>query len=114
MRLFVVFVLLIGPQLKITAPPELASVQRKLEAIDSNRFGDIGQTVGLADPGPPIQVVLAPESSEVDPWIAGFASREEDMVVQNGSIPYGTSIEEPSFSDQANGRHYPTRQVFCV
>ena len=66
------------PQLRISAPPELAPVQQKLEGIDPKRFRDIAATVGLTVEGPPIQVVLAPETSEVarkmDPWVAGFAS----------------------------------------
>ena len=81
MHLLVVVLLLIDPQLRISAPPELASVQKKLEAIDPKRFRDIAKTVGLTVEGPPIQVVLAPETSEVarkmDSWVAGFASNGE-------------------------------------
>jgi hypothetical protein len=81
MHLLALFLLLVDPQLRISAPPELASVQKKLESIDPKRFRDIAETVGLTVQGPPIQVVLAPESSEVarkmDPWIAGFASNGE-------------------------------------
>jgi hypothetical protein len=84
----VILFLLITPQLRISAPPELVPVQKKLEGIEPERFQDIAQTVGLTDPGPPIQVVLAPETSEfarkMDPWIAGFASTGEgpnEMVV---------------------------------
>ena len=82
------FILLQSPPLRIAAPPELAVVQRKLEAIESKRFDDIAQTVGLKDSSTPIQIVLAPESAavaqEVAPWIAGFASTgpgESEMVV---------------------------------
>jgi hypothetical protein len=81
MHLLVLFLLFIDPQLRISAPPELATVQKKLEAIDPKRFRDIAETVGLTVQGPPIQVVLAPETSDVarkmDPWIAGFASNGE-------------------------------------
>ena len=87
----ILFLLLIVPQLRISAPPELSSVQKKLEAIDPKRFRDISETVGLMEQGPPIQVVLAPETSDVarkmDPWIAGFASngegpeKKDEMVV---------------------------------
>jgi hypothetical protein len=84
----VLFLLLITPQLRISAPPELVPVQKKLEGIDPKRFSDIARVVGLTDQGPPIQVVLAPETSELarkmDPWIAGFASTGEgpnEMVV---------------------------------
>ena len=78
MHALVVIFLWITPQLRISAPPELVPVQKKLEAIDPGRFRDIAETVGLKMEGPPIQVVLAPETSEaarkMDPWIAGFAS----------------------------------------
>lgn len=70
--------LLLGPPLRFSAPPELIPIQKKLESLDPRRFSDIAQTVGLTSPGPPIEVVLAPENSEiardVDAWIAGFAS----------------------------------------
>jgi len=85
MQRFVIFAMLLGPQLRIAAPPELSSVQKRLEAIEPKRFDDIARLVGLADTGPPIQVVLAPEISEVarnvSPWVAGFASSGESMVV---------------------------------
>jgi hypothetical protein len=81
MHLLVLFLLFIDPQLRISAPPELAPVQKKLEAIDPKRFRDIAETVGLTVQGPPIRVVLAPETSDVarkmDSWIAGFASNGE-------------------------------------
>jgi hypothetical protein len=81
MHRLLLLLFLLGPQLRISAPPELAPVQKKLESIDPMRFADIAQTVGLTDPGPPIPVVLAPETSavarEVPSWIAGFASSED-------------------------------------
>jgi hypothetical protein len=81
MHTLVLFLLLIDPRLWISAPPELAAVQKKLEAIDAKRFRDIAEMVGLTVQGPPIRVVLAPETSDVarkmDPWIAGFASTGE-------------------------------------
>jgi len=91
MHILVLFLLFIDPQLRISAPPELAAVQKKLEAIDARRFRDIAETVGLTVQGPPIRVVLVPETSDVarrmDPWIAGFASigegpeEKDEMVV---------------------------------
>jgi hypothetical protein len=90
MHRLVLFLLLIDPQLRISAPPELAPVQKKLEAIDPKRFRDIAETVGLKDQGPPIQVVLAPETSDVahkmDPWVAGFASNEEGPEENNEMV----------------------------
>ena len=98
------FLLLLGPPLRFSAPPELAPIQKKLESIDPRRFADIAATVGLTSPGPPIEVVLAPENSEVarqvDSWIAGFASPgppESEMVVlfpaRTPSYPNG-SLED--------------------
>jgi hypothetical protein len=81
----ILWLLLLGPQLRISAPPELVPIQKKLEAIDPARYADIAQTVGLADTGAPIQVVLAPETSEVardvPSWVAGFASTPDEMIV---------------------------------
>ena len=82
-----VFLLLVvlNPQLRISAPPELASVQQRLESIDMKRFADIADLVGLKDPGPSIDVVLAPESSDLarqmSPWIAGYAESHSSTVV---------------------------------
>src|SRR2546423_674855 len=82
---FALIALLVGPPLHFAAPPELAPVQKKLESIDRSRFDDIAQLVGLTETGPPIQVVLAPETAavarEVSPWVAGFASSPSGMVV---------------------------------
>ena len=46
MHRLVLLLLLLGPPLRILAPPELASVQKKLEAIDPKRFGDIATDGG--------------------------------------------------------------------
>jgi hypothetical protein len=90
MHLLALLLLLIDPQLRISAPPELASVQKKLQAIDPKRFRDIAETVGLTVQGPPIQVVLAPETSDVarkmDSWIAGFASNGEGPGEKNEMV----------------------------
>jgi len=73
------------PQLHISAPPELLTVQRRLESIDTKRFADIAELVGIKDAGSTIEVVLAPETSEVargtSPWIAGFANSPSSTVV---------------------------------
>ena len=48
------------------------------------RLGDVVRLVGLNDPGPPIRVELASNSSSraraVSPWIAGFA-RQDSVVI---------------------------------
>jgi hypothetical protein len=72
------------PNLQIESPPELAVVRSRLQAIPPGRFVDIAEFLG-SEPGPPIRVVLAPETSElarsVDPWISGFAVGESSLVV---------------------------------
>ena len=50
-------------QLRIEAPPELASVRKRLESIDPQRFTDIAQLVGLTDEGPAIRAVFGDQSS---------------------------------------------------
>jgi hypothetical protein len=52
-----------SPALIIEAPTEFASVRSRLESFDQQRLSDIGRLIGVTDPGPPVQVVLAPESS---------------------------------------------------
>jgi len=75
----------LNPQLRISAPPELSTVQQRLESIDAKRFSDIADLVGLKDASVPVDVVLAPETSEVarktPPWIAGFAESQSSSVV---------------------------------
>jgi hypothetical protein len=73
------------PKLQIEGPPELATVRTRLQSIDPQRFADIKQLVGGTDGGPAIQVILAPENSDlargVSKWIAGFAVGASDSVV---------------------------------
>jgi len=73
------------PQLRIEAPPQLAAFRTRLESIDQGRIAGITQLVGITDVGQPIQVVLAPESSDlargVPSWISGFAVTASDLVV---------------------------------
>lgn len=73
------------PELRIEAPPELAAVRSRLDAIDRSRFADILQLVDLTNNNAPIRIVLAPDNSDwargVPPWIAGFAVGEADLVV---------------------------------
>jgi len=71
--------------LQIEAPPELPAVRMRLESLPRNTFSDIAQFLGVSEPQPVIQVVLAPESSEparsVPTWISGFAVGESSLVV---------------------------------
>ncbi len=66
-----------APRLVIEAPPELASTVAELESIPPARLQSAMRLVGLADPGPPIQVLLAAEGSPAaraaPGWVAGYA-----------------------------------------
>jgi hypothetical protein len=79
---------LLVPQLNIEATPldgELAAARSRLESFDSTRLRGVMTLVGLSDPGPPIRVVLASETSQwarqVPPSTAGFAVGEDSLVV---------------------------------
>jgi MYXO-CTERM domain-containing protein len=73
------------PQLTIMAPEELAPARARLESFNLLPLAGIVRTVGLAEPGPPIQVVLAGEDSEaasgVGEWVAGYALSNAGLVV---------------------------------
>lgn len=73
------------PALVIMAPVDLASARSRLESFNRFPLADIVSTVGLAEPGPAIQVVLAAEDSEAargtSPWVAGYAIGNAGLVV---------------------------------
>lgn len=73
------------PALVIMAPVELASASSRLESFNRFPLADIVGTVGLAEPGPPIQVVLAAEDSAAargtSPWVAGYALSNSSLIV---------------------------------
>ena len=73
------------PSLVIDAPPELAAARSRLESFDRSLLAGIVRTVGLAEPGGAIQVVLAGENSNVaresSPWTAGFAISNAGLIV---------------------------------
>ena len=73
------------PTLNIHAPEELAAARRRVEAFDTRTLAGIVQTVGLDEPGPPIDVVLAGEDSAAarmnQPEIAGYALSGASLVV---------------------------------
>jgi hypothetical protein len=66
-----------APELKVEAPMSLQPLAQRLRAADPARLESSMHLVGLEDPGSPIQVVLAPEGSELarvaPPWISGYA-----------------------------------------
>ena len=78
--------------LQIEAPPELASIRRRFESIDSRQFDNIAQLAGLPGNGAPVHVVLATERSDiarsVPPWIAGFADEESIVILPARSPSY--------------------------
>lgn len=72
-------------ELRIEAPPELAAARARIEAFDTRRLADLVGLAGLADPGLPIPVEVAPEGSSwarrAPAWIAGFAIGGERIVL---------------------------------
>lgn len=73
------------PELRIHASPDLAATRTRLESPGVAGLADVVRLVGLRDPGSPVRVELANESSEwarmTAPWIAGFARGEEGQIV---------------------------------
>lgn len=73
------------PELTIIAPAELAAARSRLERFNRLPLAGIVRTVGLEEPGPPIQVVLAGEESAAargaGAWIAGYALGNAGLVV---------------------------------
>ena len=73
------------PKLLIEGPAEFASIRKRLESMEPERFADIARLLGVTEEGPPIQVILANENSNfarsVSSWIAGFAVGESNLVV---------------------------------
>jgi len=73
------------PRLVVVAPPALESYAARVRAIDPQRFADAMRLVGLTDPGPPIQVFLGAEGSDlasgVPPWVSGYAYGAEGVIV---------------------------------
>lgn len=73
------------PELHITAPDELAADRVRVEAYDPARLAGIVSLVGLDDPGGPIEVVLARETSEAarqaGPDVAAYALGRAGLVV---------------------------------
>jgi hypothetical protein len=74
-----------APALLINAPEELASARTRLESFDRSSLANIVRMAGLADPGPPIQVILADESSaaaaSVSASTAGYAIGDAGLIV---------------------------------
>ncbi len=73
------------PRLIVEAPAELSAAASAVRSVAPERFLTALRLTGLDDPGPPITVVLAPESSpaarSAPPWISGWAFGERGVVV---------------------------------
>lgn len=84
------------PHLTIVAPPELQGAATQIERFDTAKLLRVMRLVGVHDAGPPITVMLAPESSPVAArtadWIAGFADGRAGLIVlfpaRTPSYPY--------------------------
>jgi hypothetical protein len=74
-----------APSLLVEAPPELARQAAAVRALQWGDWESLLGLVGLARPGPPIRVVLAPEGSRlarnVPTWVSGYAVPEVDTIV---------------------------------
>jgi hypothetical protein len=83
------------PDLRIEAPPGLAAEKSRLESFESKRLTDVVRLIGLRNPGPPIHIELASDSSDwarsVPKWIAGFARRDKVVIFPSRSPTYPDS-----------------------
>lgn len=72
-------------RLAVEAPGSLAADAARVRALDPGQFAGVQRLVGLADPGPPIRVILAPEGSwpaaAVPRWVAAYAYSERGVIV---------------------------------
>jgi hypothetical protein len=65
------------PRLDIVAPESLAGVARQIATIDPSSLAETAALLGLESTGPPVRVVLLPETSNaaqrLPKWVAGYA-----------------------------------------
>ncbi len=73
------------PELEIDAPASLRTVAERVARFPPSRLADAVTLAGLSDPGPPIDVLLIAEGSELarrtPSWISGFADPDRSLVV---------------------------------
>ncbi len=73
------------PELEIDAPASLRTVAERVARFPLSGLGSAMRLAGLTDPGPPIDVVLVAEGSELarrtPSWISGFADAGRSLVV---------------------------------
>jgi len=74
-----------APVLEIDAPASLRTVAERVARFPMEGLADAVRLAGLTDPGPPIDVVLVAEDSELarrtPSWISGFADAGRSLVV---------------------------------
>lgn len=75
----------VAQPLIVEAPPALEPLAERLRSLDPVEIEGAARLVGLADPGPPIRVILAQEGSaeavRVPPWVAGYARPEQGLLI---------------------------------
>jgi hypothetical protein len=73
------------PRLVFSAPPRFAATAARLQGSVPPQLGSVMGLAGLADAGPPIRVVLAPEGSPeaglVPRWVVGYAMGDQGLIV---------------------------------
>jgi hypothetical protein len=83
------------PELRIEAPSGLSGEKSRLESFEARRLSDVMRLVGLRNPGPPIHIELAAESSDwgrsVPRWIAGLAVQDKVVIFPSRSPSYPDS-----------------------
>lgn len=90
-----------APRLDVEAPAGWEPTAKRLRAVSAEELATAMRLVGLAEPGPPIRVIVAPEGSGparlVAPWISGYALSDQGLVVvmpqRVGGYP-DTSLED--------------------
>ena len=73
------------PVLEVDAPASLRTVAERVARFPLSGLADAMRLAGLTDPGPPIDVVLIAEGSDLarntPSWISGFADPDRSLVV---------------------------------
>jgi hypothetical protein len=73
------------PRLEVEAPPELTALAERIDSQDPRRLEATMDLLGLARPGPPINIILAAEASPVaqgtPTWVSGFAYGNLGVIV---------------------------------
>ena len=73
------------PALNIVAAPEMQAAAAQIERLDKSTFLSVMRLVGLHHAGPPINVILAAEQTNLARntpiWIAGFAQTGSSTIV---------------------------------